>query len=636
VWIEHLDPADQPEVPIVPFADVIQDRLGMEIMRGCTQGCRFCQAGYWYRPVREHDPKTVLERMERQVTETGFEEVGLLSLSSADCSQVEPLVYHLAERLSDRRVSVSLPSLRADAFSVKLAEAVSTVRKSGFTFAPETGSDRLRRVINKTFTNADMIHAAEAAFEKGWHLIKVYAMIGLPTETDDDLEDLARLADDLVRVGRRIRGRRVEVKVSVGCFVPKAWTPFQWQPFAGTDEMRRRIRLLRDRFRRIRGARLTWSEPDESSLEALLSRGDRRLSATIERAHDLGAVFDGWSDHFSLEAWRRAIEDTGIDLGRELGPRDLLETLPWDLIDAGVRKNYLKAEWRRAQRELTTEDCKWGHCYHCGIPGDGEDTRLAAESLPLVGDPLPSEQHPKAAAYRLRPEPRVPRRSEMSSQPPLYRRFRFTFSKTRDARFLSHRQLMDTVERSLRAAEVPVRYTEGYNPHIRVSMGPALPVGYEGLAEVFDVDCTGPIRPHHVSAMNRVLPTGVEILDARDLVPGAPSLGKMVAAARYRIAAVDGRPWPGSPDELAIDIRPGIDAWNMLPDGGLQVELNLRQGHGLVVTVKDMLRSVGVADDQIPLIRVARERLVLRRAPAQDEEPPSAPDADPANAESVP
>jgi radical SAM family uncharacterized protein len=281
VWVEKLDPADQPELPIVPFADVIQDRLGMEIMRGCTQGCRFCQAGFWYRPVREHDPRTVVERMVRQVDETGFEEVGLLSLSTADYSQVEPLVEILSDRLRDRRVSVSLPSLRADAFSVGLAEAVSTVRRSGFTFAPETGSDRLRRVINKTFTNDDMVRAAEAAFARGWQLVKIYAMIGLPTEADDDLEALARLAEDVLRAGRRASGRRVEVKVSVGCFVPKAWTPFQWQPFVPPDELGRRIRMLRERFRRIRGARLTWSEPEEAAIEALLSRGGRELSATI-------------------------------------------------------------------------------------------------------------------------------------------------------------------------------------------------------------------------------------------------------------------------------------------------------------------------------------------------------------------
>ncbi len=309
VWVDRLDPKDQPEAVIVPFADVIQDRIGMEIMRGCTQGCRFCQAGYWYRPVREQDPTFVAERIERQVSETGFEEVGLLSLSTADYSQVEPLVHSLADTLQDRRISVSLPSLRADSFSVGLAEAVSRVRKSGFTFAPETGSDRLRRVINKTFTNADMVRAAESAFSKGWHLIKVYAMIGLPTETDEDLEELARLTEDIIQAGRRVTGgRKVQVKVSVGCFIPKAWTPFQWQPFAGVEELYRRIDLLKRRFKRIRGARLTWSNPKESALESVLSRGGRELSAAIERAHDLGAVFDGWTDYLNLDAWRTAFD----------------------------------------------------------------------------------------------------------------------------------------------------------------------------------------------------------------------------------------------------------------------------------------------------------------------------------------
>lgn len=613
VWVDLLDPADQPEVPIVPFADVIQDRLGMEIMRGCTQGCRFCQAGYWYRPVREHDPEMVVERMQRQVDETGFEEVGLLSLSTADYSQVEPLVYHLSERLADRRVSVSLPSLRADAFSVGLAEAVSTVRKSGFTFAPETGSDRLRRVINKTFTNADMVRAAEAAFAKGWQLIKVYAMIGLPTETDDDLEELARLAEDLVRAGRRITGgRRVEVKVSVGCFVPKAWTPFQWQPYGPADELRRRIHLLKDRFRRIRGARLTWSDPDEAALEAMLSRGGRELSATIERAHDLGAVFDGWSDQLDLEAWRQAVADTGLELDAELGGRDLGAVLPWHLIDAGVRTNYLKAEWRRAQRELATEDCKWGHCVHCGIPGDGDDIQLAPGTLPVIGDALPEAERPKVAAYRLRPEPRTPPRRAQQAQPPVFRRYRFTFAKTGDARYLSHRQVMDTLERVLRAAAVPARYTEGYNPHIRVSMGPALGVGQEGLAEIFDVDCTAPVRPAHLDSMNRLLPDGLAITDASDLVPQAPSLGKMVSSALYLVAAPDGEPWPAEPAGLAGDVAAALECWEVLPDGRLRIELNQRQTDGPTATVKDLLLALGIDEAALPLIRIARERLVLR------------------------
>jgi radical SAM family uncharacterized protein/radical SAM-linked protein len=612
VWVDELDLADQPSEPIVPFAGIIQDRLGLEIMRGCTQGCRFCQAGYWYRPVREHDPAEVVERVERQIGETGFEEVGLLSLSTADYSQVELLVYHLADRLAERRVSVNLPSLRADAFSVGLAEAVSRVRKSGFTFAPETGSDRLRRVINKTFTNADMIKAAESAFARGWNAIKVYAMIGLPTETDDDLEELAVLAEDLAKAGRRIRGRKVQIKVSVGCFIPKAWTPFQWQPFVDTEELRRRIYFLKDRFRRIKGTRLTWSDPEEAALEALLSRGGRELGRTLERAHDLGAVFDGWNDHLDLGAWRRAIDETGVDLKRELGERAVEQTLPWDIIDAGVRKGYLKAEWRRAVREADTEDCKWGRCYRCGIPGDGEDTRLAVSSLPLVGEPMTAAQRPKAAAYKLRPEPRVPPPAPIESQPPVHRRYRFSFTKMDDARYLSHRQVMDALERALRAGRVPVRYTEGYNPHIRLSMGPALGVGHEGEAELFDVDCTSQVRRQHLTTLNRLLPRGIRVLDAKPLLQGAPSLGKMVAASRYRIAPRPDLEWPETPSRLDAGVADAVLRWTVLSDGSLTVDLNARQAAGPTTSVKQILREIGLSDDEIGRSRIRRELLVLK------------------------
>ncbi len=617
VWVDQLDLADQPEAPIVPFAGVIQDRLGLEIMRGCTQGCRFCQAGYWYRPVREHDPAQVVERLERQIDETGFEEIGLLSLSSADYSQVEPLVYNLADRLSDRRVSVNLPSLRADSFSVGLAEAVSRVRKSGFTFAPETGSDRLRRVINKTFTNADMIKAAEAAFSKGWNAIKVYAMIGLPTETDDDLEELAVLAENLAKAGQRLRGRKVQIKVSVGCFIPKAWTPFQWQPFIDPEEQQRRIQFLRDRFRRIKGTRLNWSDPDEAVLEALLSRGGRELSRTIELAHDEGAIFDGWTDFLNLDAWRKAVDVTGVDIKRELGEREIGETLPWDIIDAGVRKGYLKAEWRRAVREADTEDCKWGRCFRCGIPGDGADTQLAACTLPLLGEAMPEADRPKTAAYKLRPEPRVPPQARIEPQAPVQHRYRFSFTKIGDARYLSHRQVMDALERAVRGGRVPVRYTEGYNPHIRLSMGPALSVGHEGEAELFDVDCTSQVRQQHITAVNRLLPHGIEVIDAKPLLQGAPSLGKMVSASRYRISPRPEGRWPETSTDLDQSVTEAILRWTVLTDGSLTVDLNARQAAGPTTSVKKILESLGLTQAEVQMSRIRRERIVLQPPGAQ-------------------
>src|SRR5262249_46976605 len=255
-WVPVLKPDYYPEKPMVPSVEIVQDRLGLEVMRGCTQGCRFCQAGYWYRPVRELDPADVADMTTKFIADSGWSEVGLLSLSTAAYSQIEPLVQCLAPQLSERRVSISLPSLRAEAFSVGLADAVSEVRKSGFTFAPETGSDRLRRVINKTFTNDDMIQAADVAFARGWDLIKVYTMIGLATETKPDLDELVTLVEDILAQGRK-HGRK-QVNVSVGSFVPKSWTPFQWAPFDDVETLEKKLAYLKDRFRRVRGARMKW------------------------------------------------------------------------------------------------------------------------------------------------------------------------------------------------------------------------------------------------------------------------------------------------------------------------------------------------------------------------------------------
>jgi len=615
VFTETLDPSLVPEAPLVPVVEVVQDRLGMEVVRGCTQGCRFCQAGYWYRPVREHDPATVMKTMEAHVDATGYEEVGLLSLSTADYSQIEPLAYHLAERLSSRRVGVSLPSLRAESFSVAVADSVSRVRKSGFTFAPETGSDRLRRVINKTFTNADMVEAAKVAYRRGWNLIKVYAMIGLPTETDEDLEELARLAEGILAAAREVGNRKAEVKVSVGPFVPKAWTPFQWEPFVPVDEMRRRIALLRERFKRIRFAKLTWNDPEESSLEALLSRGDRRLGRVIARAHDLGTVLDGWHEWLRLEAWWQACREHGVDLAGELGPRALSATLPWDVIDARVRKGYLKAERRRGFDERETGDCRWGDCVRCGVPGDGEDTRLALATLPVVGEEAPELARARNAAYRQRPMPRLLPEPPPLTQPERVARYRFSFSKTGDARWLSHRNVMDLLERALRAAAVPVRYTEGYNPHIRLSMGPALALGHESLEEHFDVECHAEVELGMLSRANRVLPEGLTLSSCERLPEGTRSLGKAVAACRYRVARPPGlERWPAAPAGLG-EVADGILGWRVEGDE-LSVVLNARQTDGPTPSVKSVLVAIGVPIERIAEVRVRREATLLESGAA--------------------
>jgi radical SAM family uncharacterized protein len=575
VWVDKLSADVYPAKPMVPSVDIIQDRLGLEIMRGCTQGCRFCQAGYWYRPVRELDPADIAKATKAFIDEAGWSEVGLLSLSSADYSQIEPLVACLAPELAKTRVSISLPSLRAEAFSVALADAVSEVRKSGFTFAPETGSDRLRRVINKTFTNADMVKAADIAFSRGWDMIKVYTMIGLPTETEPDLDELVTLVKDILAQGKK-HGVRPTVNVSVGSFVPKSFTPFQWFAFDGVESLSRKLAYLKERFRTVRGAKMTWHEPKEAEIEAMLSLGDRRMGRAILDVWKRGGRFDAWSEHFSWTRWNEALEAAEISKDRHLREKDLKETLPWDVVDAFIRKPFLIVEWKKALKEMHTDDCKWGHCYACGVPGDGEDTVLAnplptefnfasegkdlprtaaasaaaayRENLPLPSLPSAYTEKAKGAAYRMKAAPdllplrerRSPASGVAAPVPSTARSYRFTFEKLGDARYLSHRNTMDVLERALRASGAPVRYTEGYNPHLRMSMGPALPLGHESKHELFDVDVLDALTDAHVTAVNARLPEGLRIMSCTELPKGAQSLGRRATMAVYRFTLPNG------------------------------------------------------------------------------------------------
>ncbi len=575
VWVEKLDPAVYPDKPMVASVDIVQDRLGLEIMRGCTQGCRFCQAGYWYRPVRELDPADVARMTKAFIDEAGWSEVGLLSLSSADYSQIEPLVACLAPELAKTKVSISLPSLRAEAFSVALADAVSEVRKSGFTFAPETGSDRLRRVINKTFTNDDMVKAAGVAFERGWDLIKVYTMIGLPSETTADLDELVTLVANILAEGRK-KGVRATVHVSIGSYVPKSFTPFQWSAFDGVEQLSEKLVYLREKFRPVRGAKLKWHEPKEAEIEAMLSLGDRRMSKALLEVWKRGGKFDGWSEHFSWERWTEALEAAGIPKERHLRAKDLKETLPWDVVDASIRKPFLVVEWKKALQEMATDDCKWGRCTACGVPGNGEDTVLAngmpegfTFALPTLSQvaAAPSTagvaaevsdardegrgsayaDKAKGAAYRMKATPdllplreRRRHRGGASESAAIAKTWRVSFEKLGDARYLSHRNVMDILERAFRAARVPVRYTEGFNPHLKLSMGPALPLGQESKHELFDLDVVDTLEPESLAAVNDRLPPGMRLLGWTELPAGARSLGKAATEAVYRFTLPNG------------------------------------------------------------------------------------------------
>jgi len=352
---------------VVPFVDVVFNRASIEIQRGCTRGCRFCQAGMVFRPVRERSLAELLETVDKIVADTGHEEIGLLSLSSSDYTQIGPLVQTIAEKYGDKALSISLPSLRIESFSADLAEMLGDSRKSSFTFAPEAATDRMRQVINKPINTEDLLQTAEEVYSRGWRLIKLYFMIGQPTETDEDVLAIARLAKQVLAIGEKYHRRKAKVRVGVSTLVPKPHTPFQWASLAPLDDIRRKQELMRQELGRMRGIIFNWNEPEESLMEAFLSRGDRRLGAVIKTAWEQGAKFDAWNEWHRIEAWLAAFETHSLDPAWYAHrPRLADEIFPWDHISAGVEKRWMLMDWYAAEKGETKIDCR-ENCYHCGI-----------------------------------------------------------------------------------------------------------------------------------------------------------------------------------------------------------------------------------------------------------------------------
>lgn len=376
--VPSLDEAFYPSMLLVPSGGIVHDRVSMEVFRGCTRGCRFCQAGMITRPVRERSPGTVVEKTLALVERTGWEEVGLLSLASCDYSSIGPVIEELSASLKPKNVRVSLPSLRMDSFSVDLAAGMQSLRRGGLTFAPEAGTQRLRNVINKGVTDEDFNNCLERAFALGWDRVKLYFMMGLPTETMDDLEGIVELAQRALSIGRAA-GKKVEAALSVAGFVPKAHTPFQWEPQAGVEALREAGRYIKGKLTDRRGGRkskisVKYHEPEQTYLEGVFARGDRRLASVLMTAWRKGARFDGWSETFNFPLWMEAFQETGVDPDEFAARhRPLDEGLPWDHIDSGVTKNFLIRERERAFSEGLSPDCRplgglqGAPCRACGV-----------------------------------------------------------------------------------------------------------------------------------------------------------------------------------------------------------------------------------------------------------------------------
>ena len=354
---------------LVPHMQIVHDRVALEVMRGCTRGCRFCQAGYIYRPVRERSEKTLLEQAERLVSCTGYDEISLLSLSTGDYSHLHDLLPEIMDRMEKKRVSVALPSLRIDSLLKEELEKMQSVRKAGLTFAPEAGTQRMRDVINKNVTEEDLLRACSDAFESGWTGVKLYFMIGLPTETDEDVLGIAELAKKVSRLfyamPKEKRGKGLRLTVSVSTFVPKPHTAFQWCAQNDPEEIRRKQRLLVGAMKGVRGGELHYHPSFLSVLEAAFSRGDRRLGDVLLRAYEKGCRFDSWSEHFKPDAWQEAFHECGLTVEEYAHrQRALDEPLPWGHVDVVVTEDYLKREYEKAMAAVTTRDCRQG-CNGC-------------------------------------------------------------------------------------------------------------------------------------------------------------------------------------------------------------------------------------------------------------------------------
>jgi len=521
--LTDLNAARFPTEYIVPFTQLIHDRVGIEVLRGCTHGCRFCQGGMVTRPVRTRGLDAIDQIMERTLSDTGYEEASLLSLSTCDYPRIRTLLEQSAKRAYADNAAVSVPSLRLDTFSVNLADAISDVRRSGLTFAPEAATPRMRSVINKWFDDNTLFDVVTEAFKRGWGHVKCYFMIGLPTERDEDVQAIADLCAAMLEKGRAVT-RRAKIFTGVSTFVPKPFTPFQWAGQIGLDEIRRRHRILEQGLKRHPGVKFGRHDPESSFIEGLLARADRRAANLVEAAFRRGARLDSSSEHLDFQAWQDAIAETGYDVEGAFRERALNERLPWDHIDVHIPKQWFTVEWRRALDLAQTPDCRAGGCTGCGLRD-----RVSGLCAAMIDE---TRQGPEIDSEK--PVLKLPERVE----PPALQRLRFRIGRNGEACFLSNLEWMSAWIRVLRRARAPLSYSQGFHAHPKVTFATAPPVGEESEGDYMDVVLKARVKPNDLlHRVRATLPSGFYVYEVKEVPTNAPSLMSAVSGFDYTLFA---------------------------------------------------------------------------------------------------
>jgi len=456
---------------LISWQQATHDRYISEIMRGCSRGCRFCFAGYFYRPVRERSVESIVENLIKEVKENGWEETALLSLSSSDYSCIKPLLIEIVSQLKDFQTDLSLPSLRADSVDETILKLMRAFRQNGITIAPEAGSQRLRDIINKDITEQHIFDLLKLAVENNWRVVKLYFIIGLPFETIEDVEEIV----ELVKKIAQFENNRLQINITLSPFIPKPHTPFQWIEMLPKEELLKRIHIVKNGLHKYKRIKVKYHDVDNSMLECVLNRGGREVGELIELAYEKGAMFDGWDEFFDFGIWKEAAQQLSIDLDNYRQQIPFTAKLPWDHIDIGIERDFLIKEVETAEKEMITPDCRTDICSTCGACYDGVQ--------------------PSYVTYDKLPDLKIPERQPMNVKTYPYR---VTYSKVGLLRFVSHLDSLRMIHRLLRASRLPIAYTQGFNRHPKIKYGPPLAVGVEGENEYLDFYLEFPMKEEEI------------------------------------------------------------------------------------------------------------------------------------------